>query len=50
VSRVELTVRDDNESAIALYRKVGFVDEGIQRNAFRLDGKYENLIMMALLF
>jgi ribosomal protein S18 acetylase RimI-like enzyme len=50
LSRVELTVREDNANAIALYEKTGFVAEGIQRNAFKVDGQYQNLIMMALLF
>jgi ribosomal protein S18 acetylase RimI-like enzyme len=49
LSRIELTVRQDNASAIALYKKVGFVTEGLQRNAFKVEGQYANLIMMALL-
>jgi RimJ/RimL family protein N-acetyltransferase len=48
--RVELTVREDNASAIALYSKVGFATEGMQRDAFRVDGAYENLVLMAVLF
>jgi RimJ/RimL family protein N-acetyltransferase len=48
--RVELTVRENNTSAIALYRKVGFETEGVQRHAVRVDGVYENLILMAVLF
>ena len=50
LSRVELTVREDNPGAIALYQKAGFVAEGVQRNAFKVDGRYHNLIMMAVLF
>jgi ribosomal protein S18 acetylase RimI-like enzyme len=50
LSRVELTVREDNASAIALYEKTGFVAEGVQYNAFRVDGQYVNLVMMAVLF
>jgi ribosomal protein S18 acetylase RimI-like enzyme len=48
--RVELTVRENNENAIALYKKVGFEIEGVQRNAILVDGTYENLILMAVLF
>ena len=48
--RVELTVREDNTNAIALYRKVGFEIEGVQRNAIQLDDSYENQVLMALLF
>jgi RimJ/RimL family protein N-acetyltransferase len=50
LSRIELTVREDNANAIALYKSIGFVAEGIQRNAFKVDGQYQNLVMMALLF
>jgi ribosomal protein S18 acetylase RimI-like enzyme len=49
-TRVELTVREHNAPAIALYKKVGFVHEGLKRNAVRVDGAYENLICMAVLF
>ncbi len=48
--RVELTVRETNAGAIALYRKAGFVVEGLQRDAVHVDGIYENVICMALLF
>ena len=50
LSRIELTVRKDNANAIALYQKIGFVAEGVQRNAFKIDGQYQDLVMMALLF
>ena len=48
--RVELSVRDNNASAIALYNRVGFEIEGLQRNATRVDGVYENVVLMAILF
>jgi RimJ/RimL family protein N-acetyltransferase len=47
--RVELTVREDNLNATELYKKVGFEIEGLQRDAFLVDGVYANLIMMAVL-
>jgi ribosomal protein S18 acetylase RimI-like enzyme len=50
LSRVELTVRENNRNAIALYKKFGFETEGIKRNALKIDGRYENLVLMALLF
>jgi RimJ/RimL family protein N-acetyltransferase len=49
LSRVELTVREDNANAIALYEKVGFVTEGLQRNGVLVDGEYENVVEMAIL-
>ena len=49
LSRVELSVRQDNINAIALYKKVGFVTEGLQRNAVQVDGDYENVVEMAIL-
>jgi RimJ/RimL family protein N-acetyltransferase len=49
LTRVELTVRESNTSAIALYRKLGFEHEGVKRNAVRVDGDYENYIAMGLL-
>jgi RimJ/RimL family protein N-acetyltransferase len=48
--RVELTVRESNTGAIALYRRIGFAIEGLQRNRIRVDGSYENLVLMGLLF
>ena len=50
LTRVELTVREDNRRAIALYKKFGFVVEGVKRNGFRVDGRYYNVISMAVLF
>jgi RimJ/RimL family protein N-acetyltransferase len=49
-SRIELTVRENNQAAIALYEKVGFETEGLMRQAARVDGAYENVALMALLF
>jgi ribosomal protein S18 acetylase RimI-like enzyme len=48
--RVELAVRQDNANAIELYKKIGFEIEGVQREAILVDGTYENLILMGLLF
>jgi ribosomal protein S18 acetylase RimI-like enzyme len=49
LTRIELVVREDNSSAIALYQKLGFEREGLQRNAALVDGVYYNHIAMALL-
>jgi RimJ/RimL family protein N-acetyltransferase len=48
--RVELTVRENNASAVQLYKKVGFESEGLQRDAVQVDGVYESVLMMAILF
>jgi RimJ/RimL family protein N-acetyltransferase len=48
-TRIELSFRGRNERVVGLYQRFGFVHEGVQRNAVRVDGEYENLICMALL-
>ncbi|WP_214413273.1 GNAT family N-acetyltransferase [Sphaerisporangium fuscum] len=47
--RISLTVVADNTSARRVYEKVGFVEEGRRREAFRRDGKWHDKIMMGLL-
>jgi ribosomal protein S18 acetylase RimI-like enzyme len=49
LTRVELTVREHNTNAVALYVKMGFEVEGLKRNAVRIEGNYENYICMGLL-
>jgi ribosomal protein S18 acetylase RimI-like enzyme len=48
--RVELTVRESNTGAIELYKREGFEIEGVQRDAVRVDGVYENMVCMAVVF
>jgi len=50
LTRVELTVREDNRRAMGLYKKVGFAIEGRKRDAVRVDGRYYDLLSMAVLF
>ena len=50
LTRIELSVREHNASAIALYEKFGFVSEGVRRNAVRISGEYEHVVAMGLLF
>jgi ribosomal protein S18 acetylase RimI-like enzyme len=49
LTRIALTVREENANAIALYRSLGFETEGLHRNAVCIEGEYENLYSMALL-
>lgn len=48
--RVELEVYASNSAAIALYERCGFRHEGRRRRARFLDGAFEDVIEMALLF
>lgn len=49
LTRIELSVRADNLNARALYERMGFRHEGLQRQAFRVDGQYIDSHAMALL-
>lgn len=49
IHRLELGVMAHNEVAHALYRKCGFRDEGLRRQAYRLDEGYVDEISMGLL-
>jgi ribosomal protein S18 acetylase RimI-like enzyme len=48
--RVELTVRESNVVAIEIYKKFGFAVEGLQLNRILVDGGYQNLVLMGMLF
>jgi RimJ/RimL family protein N-acetyltransferase len=49
VTRLELEVNTDNRRAFHVYRKVGFVEEGIKRHALFKEGRYLDNYFMALL-
>ena len=49
ISRLELGVMAHNEVAHGLYRKCGFVDEGLRRRAYRLGDDEVDEISMGLL-
>ncbi len=49
VLRIELTVFADNARAIALYRRHGFVQEGLHRAYALRDGVYADVLTMARL-
>jgi RimJ/RimL family protein N-acetyltransferase len=47
--RVELQVFASNERAIKTYQAVGFVHEGTRRQADSIDGRWEDVLLMAVL-
>ena len=48
ITKVELHVFPHNEPAIALYRKLGFAEEGLRNRQYRIAGHYVDAILMAL--
>lgn len=48
VTKLNLTVRDDNKHAITLYKKMGFIDEGVTSRSLLVDGKYYPSLLMGL--
>ena len=49
LERIELEVFASNTRAFALYEKLGFVTEGVKRRSRKLDGEYDDNVLMALL-
>lgn len=49
LERIELEVFATNDVAVRLYRKLGFELEGAKRNARKLDGATDDVLLMALL-
>jgi RimJ/RimL family protein N-acetyltransferase len=48
IERIELEVFASNARAIRLYESLGFAHEGIKRRARKLDGAYDDNVLMAL--
>jgi ribosomal protein S18 acetylase RimI-like enzyme len=48
MERVELEVYASNMPAVSLYEKRGFEHEGVKRRARKLDGDYDDILVMAL--
>nr|CAP47536.1 putative integron gene cassette protein [uncultured bacterium] len=46
LEKIELEVWSDNSVAHALYRKNGFVEEGVRLRARKIDGRYQDAITM----
>lgn len=49
MERVTLDHFRENKVATALYKKVGFVDEGVMRNSGKKNGRYVDLCLMSML-
>lgn len=48
LEKIELSVHASNEPAIALYRSVGFEEEGRKKRGWLVDGAYDDVLLMAL--
>lgn len=46
--KISLVTSENNYSAIELYKKLGFVEEGVFKKEIYIDGKYYDLISMGL--
>lgn len=49
LNKISLTVLEKNTIAIKLYENEGFKKEGLLRQEFWLNGRYENLVVMGML-
>jgi ribosomal protein S18 acetylase RimI-like enzyme len=48
LEKLELEVFTDNEGAIRLYETHGFTREGVKARARKLEGRYQDVLLMAL--
>lgn len=49
LNRISLRVKDNNPRAIRAYEKVGFVEEGLLRQAYFYGGEYVDMHLMSVL-
>lgn len=49
LEKIELQVFGDNTAAIALYKKLGFQLEGCKHRGRKIDGQYQDIVLMALM-
>ena len=49
LNRIQLHVSAENEPAIKIYRRVGFIKEGVLRQAMFHDNKYYDFWVMGIL-
>ncbi|WP_328084756.1 GNAT family N-acetyltransferase [Fictibacillus nanhaiensis] len=48
IEKICLEVMEDNHGAIQLYKSMNFVEEGRKAKAVKMEGRYQDLILMAL--
>jgi RimJ/RimL family protein N-acetyltransferase len=48
ITKINLRVREDNKNAINLYKKLGFVEEGLVTRNFYINGEYFSSYYMGL--
>jgi ribosomal protein S18 acetylase RimI-like enzyme len=48
IEKVELEVFSDNLGAIRMYESFGFTGEGVKLRGRKFDGRYQNVVLMAL--
>ena len=48
IEKIELEVYRDNEAALRLYESFGFAREGVRSRARKLEGRYQDIVLMAL--
>ena len=46
IEKIELSVFENNENAIKLYKSFGFFEEGKRLKSRKIDGRYENEVLM----
>ena len=49
LEKICLEVYSHNSAGIALYKKFGFVQEGVKQKEVKIDGKYFDNVVMGLL-
>lgn len=49
IRKINLRVRTDNKRGIHLYKKLGFLEEGVLKRDFLIDGKFYDSMSMGLL-
>ena len=49
IRKLNLRVRTDNNKGISLYKKMGFLEEGLSKRDFLIDDKFYDSLLMGLL-